>query len=112
MIGRLWYGYTTPENADIYENLLKTEIFKRISSMEIKGFKGIKLFRRSISEDERIKEVEFITIMEFDSLDDVRQFAGQDYEKAYVPVEARKVLLRFDQKSQHYEIKEQVLVSQ
>ncbi len=111
MIGRIWHGYTTPENADIYENLLKTEIFKGIAAMEIGGFKGIKLFRRPIMENEREKEVEFITIMEFDSLDDVQQFAGQDYEKAYVPVEARKILLRFDQKSQHYEIREQVLVS-
>ena len=26
MIARIWYGYTTPENADAYEALLKTEI--------------------------------------------------------------------------------------
>ena len=105
MIGRIWHGWTTNENADIYENLLKTEIFNEISSKKIQGFHGIKLFRRSLD-----NEVEFITLMEFDTLDDVREFAGQDYEKAYVPAKARKILSRYDSKSQHYEIKEQIIV--
>lgn len=103
MIGRIWHGWTTHENADIYEALLKTEIFKEIQSKEIKGFRGIKLFRRALAD-----ETEFITIMEFDSLDDVRAFAGEDYEAAYVPDKARAVLARFDQRSQHYEIREQI----
>jgi len=99
MIGRIWHGWTTEENAGIYENLLKTEIFQEITSKKIRGFRGIKLFRRSLE-----NEVEFVTLMEFDSLDDVIEFAGKDYERAYVPAKAREVLARFDQRSQHYEI--------
>ncbi|GJQ36328.1 MAG: antibiotic biosynthesis monooxygenase [Anaerolineaceae bacterium] len=100
MIIRIWHGWTSPSNADIYENLLKEEIFVGIQDRHIPGFKGIQLLRRELKE-----EVEFITIMKFDSLDAVRQFAGEDYEVAVVPQKARAVLARFDERSQHYEIR-------
>ena len=101
MTGRIWRGWTTPENADAYENLLRTEIFPGIAAKNVAGYRGIQLFRRSVG-----GEVEFVTIMRFDSLDAVKQFAGEDYETAYVPAKAREVLKRFDERSQHYEIVE------
>ena len=104
MILRIWHGWTTPENADIYENLLKKEIFPTIASKNISGYRGIQLLRRQLN-----NEVEFITIMQFDSLVEVKQFAGEDYEESYVPDKARKVLSRHDKRSQHYELKESIL---
>ena len=104
MIFRIWHGWTTLENADIYENLLKKEIFPAIAAKNVSGYRGIQLLRRQLSE-----AVEFITIMQFDSLEAVKQFAGEDYEKAYVPDKARKVLSRHDDRSQHYEMKESVM---
>lgn len=100
MISRIWHGWTTPQNADIYEALLKEEIFVGIRERNIKGFKNIQLLRREVG-----AEVEFVTIMTFDSLDSVREFAGEDYEAAVVPPKARQVLARFDQRSQHYVIR-------
>jgi heme-degrading monooxygenase HmoA len=102
MIGRIWHGWTTPQNADKYESLLKEEIFSGIAEKKVSGYKGIQLFRRPLDDD----EVEFVTIMRFDSWDAVKQFAGEDYERAYVPAAAREVLARFDERSQHYEIRE------
>jgi len=102
MIGRIWHGWTTPHNADKYESLLKHEVFSGIAEKEVSGYKGIQLLRRPLGND----EVEFVTIMWFDSLEAVKQFAGEDYERAYVPAAAREVLARFDERSQHYEIKE------
>jgi heme-degrading monooxygenase HmoA len=99
MISRIWHGWTTPDNADIYEALLKDEIFVGIHDRHIRGFKNIQLLRR-----ESGHEVEFVTIMLFDSLDAVREFAGEDYEAAVVPEKARKVLSHFDGRSQHYQI--------
>ena len=99
MIARIWHGWTTPANADKYEALLKEEIFVGIQNRQIHGFKGIRLLRREVHD-----EVEFITIMTFESLDAVREFAGEDYEVAVVPPKARQVLSRFDERSQHYEI--------
>lgn len=99
MISRVWHGWTTAGNADKYENLLKEEIFVGIQNRNTRGFKGILLLRRELGH-----EVEFVTIMAFDSLDAVRAFAGEDYEVAVVPPKARKVLARFDARSQHYKI--------
>lgn len=45
MIARIWYGYTTPDNADAYEALLKTEIFPGIVARNIAGFRRIELLR-------------------------------------------------------------------
>jgi heme-degrading monooxygenase HmoA len=104
MIFRIWHGWTTPENADTYESLLKKEIFPAIASQNVSGYREIHLLRRQLSE-----EVEFITIMQFDSLEAVKQFAGEDYEKSYVPDKARKVLSRHDDRSQHYEMKEHIM---
>jgi heme-degrading monooxygenase HmoA len=100
MISRIWHGWTNYQNADKYEALLKEEIFIGIQERHIAGYRGIQLLRRQVSE-----ETEFITIMTFDSLDSVREFAGQDYEKAVVPANARVLLSHFDQRSQHYEIR-------
>jgi hypothetical protein len=44
--------------------------------------------------------------MEFESLDNVKDFVGEDFEQAYVPAEARAILKRFDQRSQHYELRD------
>ena len=101
MIARLWHGWTSPENADAYERLLKTEIFPGIAAKGVAGYRGIKLLRRAVG-----AEVEFVTIMWFDSWDAVKAFAGEDHEAAYVPAKAREVLARFDARSQHYEIRD------
>ena len=101
MIARLWHGWTSPGNADAYERLLKTEIFPGIAAKGVEGYRGIKLLRRPIA-----TEVEFVTIMWFDSWEAVKAFAGEDYETAYVPAKARQVLARFDARSQHYEIRD------
>jgi antibiotic biosynthesis monooxygenase (ABM) superfamily enzyme len=101
MIARVWHGWTRPENADAYEALLKTEIFPGIAAKNVAGYRGIELLRRPLGD-----EVEFVTIMWFDSLEAVKAFAGEDHETAYVPAKARAVLARFDARSQHYEIRD------
>jgi heme-degrading monooxygenase HmoA len=105
MLSRIWHGYTTPANANAYESLLKEEIFVGIKNRNLRGYRGIDLLRRNIGD-----EVEFITIMWFDSLQAVREFAGEDYEKAVVPPEARALLSRFDERSQHYDVKAELEV--
>jgi len=103
MIVRLWHGWTNCDNADQYEALLKGEIFVGIQSRQIRGFKNIQLLRRKTGD-----EVEFITIMLFDSLDAIQEFAGKDYEAAVVPEKARALLSHFDVRSQHYELREEM----
>ncbi|MFS4439404.1 antibiotic biosynthesis monooxygenase family protein [Paracoccaceae bacterium GXU_MW_L88] len=99
MISRIWHGYTTPENADAYHRIVTTEVIPGIIAMNIPGFEKIELFRRARSED-----VEFITVMWFESLEAVKAFTGADYETAHVPPQARAVLSHFDARSQHYDV--------
>lgn len=100
MISRIWHGWTTSANADAYESLLKSEIFIGIQNRRIAGYRGIQLFRRNLND-----EVEFVTVMWFDAIDAIRAFAGEDYEVAVVPPKARELLLWFDARSQHYEVR-------
>ena len=100
MIVRIWHGWTSPANADAYERLLREEIFRGIARRTIAGYRGIELLRRQTG-----NEVEFVTVMRFDSLDAVRDFAGEDYEVAVVPPSARELLSRFDARSAHYELR-------
>jgi heme-degrading monooxygenase HmoA len=98
MIGRLWHGWTTPENADAYEQLLRREVLPGIQRID--GYRGAELLRRDAGE-----EVEFVTLTLFDSLDAVRAFAGDEYEVAVVPPEAQKLLAHYDARSAHYEVR-------
>jgi heme-degrading monooxygenase HmoA len=97
MIARIWHGYTKPEHADAYEAMLKPELLPGIG--KVSGYKGSYLLRRDTG-----TEVEFTTIMLWDSMDAVRAVAGPDHETAVVPEERRKYLTRYDAKSAHFEI--------
>ena len=100
-IKRIWHGWTTPGNADAYERLLHDEVFPGIEAKEIPGYRGIELLRRDLGD-----EVEFVTIMTFDSIENVIDFQGPDYARCYVPDAARRVLARWDEVSKHYEQRE------
>jgi heme-degrading monooxygenase HmoA len=97
MIARLWHGWTGFEHADAYEELLRTKILPGIHRVD--GYQGAYLLRRKVETG-----VEFITLTLWDSMAAVQAFAGEDHIVAVVPLEARKLLSRFDQQSIHYEI--------
>ena len=96
-IKRVWHGWTTPENADKYPKL-PDEVFPGIEAKNIPGYLSIELLRRDLD-----TEVEFITMMTFQSLQNIIDFQGEDYTQCYVPHEAQKILSRWDQVASHYE---------
>jgi antibiotic biosynthesis monooxygenase (ABM) superfamily enzyme len=100
MIARIWHGYTTIENADAYETLLKEEVFVSIESQLATGYRGIHLLRRTLG-----NEVEFTTIMWFTDMEAVKKFAGENYQIAHVPAKAQAILSRFDETSIHCEMR-------
>jgi heme-degrading monooxygenase HmoA len=97
MIARIWHGYTSLEHADLYEAMLKPELLPGVGNAS--GYIGSYLLRRQAD-----AEVEFITIIFWDSLDAIRAIAGEDYEAAVIPEERRKYLSRCDDRAAHYEI--------
>jgi hypothetical protein len=74
LISRIWHGWTTPANADVYDSLLREEIFQGIAARQLPGFVGIDRLRRELGDT-----VELVT---------------------------RNLLLRFDDRSAHYEVRE------
>jgi hypothetical protein len=102
---RTWKGWTTFENAPIYEDLLITEVFPTIKKKAVNGLEKV-----SISIKNRKDEVEFLLIFQFNSLDAVKSFAGENYERAYIPENALKVLKRYDETAEHHELKEELFL--
>ena len=82
-ICRLWRGWTTPENADAYERVVRGEVIPGIEARKIPGFRHIDLMRRDTDD-----EVEFQTLMWFDSLDSIKAFMGEDYAVSHGPQQA------------------------
>lgn len=99
MICRLWRGWTSVENADAYERIVRNEVIPGIEARKIPGFRHIDLMKRDLGD-----EIEFQTLMWFDSLDAIKAFMGEDYSISHVPPEARAVLNSFDDRAAHYEV--------
>jgi antibiotic biosynthesis monooxygenase (ABM) superfamily enzyme len=99
MIARIWHGWTRPADAKTYEDLLRDEIFPGIARREIKGYLGADLF---IYEDR--DEVEFVTLLRFDSMEAVKEFAGEDESKPVIYPKAERLLTRMDERSRHYRV--------
>ena len=98
MIARVWHGWTKPEDAKAYEQLLRDEIFPSIAGRNIEGYRGAELFVRDADD-----EVEFITLLRFDSIDAVKQFAGPEATKPVIFPKAEKLITRMEQ-AQHYRV--------
>lgn len=99
MICRLWRGWTTSANAKAYEAIVRGQVIPGIEARKIAGFLHIDLMMRDLGD-----EVEFQTLMWFDSLQSIKAFMGEDYAVSHVPPEAQSVLKRFDDRAVHYEV--------
>jgi antibiotic biosynthesis monooxygenase (ABM) superfamily enzyme len=99
MIARIWHGWTKPENAKAYEDMLRDEIFPGIARRDIAGYHGAELFIRDDGD-----EVEFVTLLRFDSMEAVKEFAGQDQSKPVIYPKAEALFTRMDERSQLYRI--------
>ncbi len=100
-VARVWHGWTTVENADAYQSVVEGEVIPGILKRQIPGLVGAHVMRSELVENE---EVEFTTIIWFESLDNVRDFMGEDYRQAHVPENARAVLKRFDPEAEHLHV--------
>ena len=100
-IVRIWRGWTTPENAIKLERALREEAIPGIEANKPTGLNGIQLLTV-----ENGKEVQFTTIMYFDSIESVKAFAGENYRKAHIDPSVAPLLLSYDQMVEHHTLKE------
>ena len=96
MVTRMWRGWTRSEDADRYDRHYRSEVMATLR--QVPGFRGARLLRRTIGD-----ETEFVSLTFFDDLGAIQRFAGPDYETAVVAADARKVLIRYDERVGHYE---------
>jgi antibiotic biosynthesis monooxygenase (ABM) superfamily enzyme len=99
MIARVWHGWTKREGAKAYENMLREEIFPSIAARNIKGYRGAELFTFEDGD-----EVEFMTLLRFDSMEGAKEFAGGDGTKPVIYPKAEALLTRMDERSRHYRV--------
>jgi antibiotic biosynthesis monooxygenase (ABM) superfamily enzyme len=98
MIARIWHGWTKPADARVYENMLREEIFPSIAAQKISGYHGAELFIR-----EDGNEVEFVTLLRFDSMEGVKEFAGVDESKPVIYPKVEALLTRME-RARHYRV--------
>jgi antibiotic biosynthesis monooxygenase (ABM) superfamily enzyme len=97
MIARVWRGATLAEHADEYAAYLEETGMR--DAREIPGARGTLVLRRP-----RSGYAEFETILLFDSLDDVRAFAGDELELAVFFEKDDEYLVERDLEVRHYDV--------
>jgi heme-degrading monooxygenase HmoA len=97
MIERHWTGVVKAEEAENYIRHLQTKTFPHLSGLV--GFINASILRRPSD-----KGVDFLIVTVWDSIESIRQFAGEDVEAANVPQEAREMMVEFEPRAKHYEV--------
>jgi heme-degrading monooxygenase HmoA len=97
MIARIWRGWAPRATAADYQRHYETEVDDHLRA--VSGFRGARLLRRDDGQ-----EVMFTSITYFASMDAVRAFAGDDYERAVVEDAARRALSRWDDRVVHHDV--------
>jgi heme-degrading monooxygenase HmoA len=96
MIMRIWSARTAGD-PNAYEHEFTTHVLGALGGLD--GFRGAYLLRRSDATG-----TEYVTLTLFDSLTDVRRFAGPDVDAANVSPAARAVLDDVDERVRHYTV--------
>lgn len=96
MITRVWHGKTSLQHADKYLKFLVThgtQDYRRT-----KGNRSVRVWR-NIATD----ACHFYTVTEWDDLEAIKAFAGENYARAVYYPEDQDMLLEFEETVQHFE---------
>jgi heme-degrading monooxygenase HmoA len=97
VIARIWNGSTSHETAGPYLAHLREHTFPELR--RISGHRGAFALRRANG-----ATVRFTVITLWDSIDAIRQFAGDDTEAAVVPAAAPALLTSYEPRATHWEV--------
>jgi len=97
MIARTWHGSVPTEKASDYHQYLLTTGLKDYT--DIKGNRGAYLFKW---EEGDVTHYQTLTFWE--SIEAIKEFAGEDYEKARYYPEDKEYLLEMEPTVTHYEV--------
>jgi len=97
MIARFWHGRVPTEKADRYVDYVTTTGLA--DYQHTKGNRGAYILRRAEGEITHIMTFSF-----WDSIDAIKGFAGEEYERARYYSEDKEFLLEFEPLVTHYEV--------
>ncbi|MGZ3514162.1 MAG: antibiotic biosynthesis monooxygenase family protein [Thermodesulfobacteriota bacterium] len=99
-ISRHWKGVAKPEEADHYIHHLQNETFPELARIE--GFIEASILKRPIGEG-----TEFLIVTTWQSIEAIRNFAGESATTAVVPPPVQLMMVEYDREVAHYEIVEE-----
>jgi hypothetical protein len=97
LIARVWRGATLAEDGDAYARYLEETGMR--GARALSGSRGTLVLRRV-----RAGYAEFETILLFESMNDVRAFAGDEHEAAVFFPEDDRYLVERELEVRHYEV--------
>ena len=97
MIARIWRGAVRQEDGDVYEQYIRDTGVAEYKATA--GNLGVTMMRREVGD-----RTEFMLLSLWESLDAVKAFAGEDYEKGVFYPEDDRYLVERDEKSSHWEV--------
>ncbi len=97
MIARLWHGITPKSKADEYVEYLNRTGVRDYRAVE--GNLSVHILRRI-----EVEQAHFLILTFWDSIESIKKFAGDDFEKARYYPEDGDYLLEFEEKVVHYEV--------
>ena len=100
LISRHWKGVAKSEEADNYIHHLRDDTFPKLARIE--GFIKASILRRPIGEG-----TEFLIVTTWQSMEAVREFAGEPVNTAVVPLSVQAMMVEYDREVLHYEIVEE-----
>ena len=97
MIERHWRGIARKESANEYIAHLRNDTFEEIK--KINGFVSASILKRDL-----LDGVEFLVITKWETLEVIKQFAGEKIETAVVPKLVQDIMIKYDKNVRHYEV--------
>lgn len=97
MIARFWKANAPQANAPVYAAHLKNQVLPALRSVD--GYVGAKLLERETADS-----VEILVITFWRSLESIKEFAGNDFDRAVVSEEIAPLLSQYDQHVTHYNV--------
>lgn len=97
MIARIWTGAVVQEDGDEYAEYMRETGLREYR--DTPGNRGVYMFRRDLG-----NETEFMMFTLWESIEAVKAFAGDKYERAVFYPEDDRFLVRRDLEVVHYDV--------
>ena len=107
-IERVWSARTTADKLGAYAEYFRRVVVPELAA--VAGYRGHRLLQRRMASDAAsgpgpaAEAIEIVVVTEWESLDVIRGFAGDDVDRAVVHDEAAALFSDYDRTVRHYEV--------